>query len=87
MITKVYSTLYILCPIPHIFKSSYMSIITVFCILYFRSDSTIVAPYAKFIKERGLYVSPGPYLKDKIFEVVWFVSNCNAINKVMYWLR
>ena len=48
----------------------------------YRSDSTIVLPYAKFIKSRDVYVNPGPYLEGRDHDIIWFVSNCNAVNKV-----
>ena len=48
----------------------------------YRSDSTIVVPYGKFIKSKDVYVSPGPYLEGRDHDVIWFVSNCKAVNKV-----
>ena len=51
----------------------------------YRADSTIVAPYEKFVpfpNASAVFNLPKKnYAKGKTKQVAWFVSNCNAKNK------
>ena len=59
-------------------------VIFIFQYFFNRSDSTIVNPYGKFVMREPPLDEAFVRMSSRPKDIVWFVSNCDAKNKVLF---